>query len=566
MKKIIALSLLPCYLSCAAQVQGGCEGSPGMGTLVISEIMADPVPSYGLPEKEYLEITNRTGESLVTGGIMLISGPDTAYLPSESIAPGESVILCATGSRTDFLPFGRVMPVKSFPSLNNDGEVLALRDGCGRLIHAVCYTPEFIGQGPKSGGGWSAELTDMGNPFNEPEAWGPSVDPSGGTPGRANSANTETIDLKCPRVIALWPESADTVAVLFDETVIGYGDGPWLADGKTTFQALSGDPADRKVLVPLTEEISPYEIITLLPVSSLTDFAGNIACPEELKTGIPADLMPGDILFSELLFEPAEGCEEYIEFYNNSERVCDLSRLSLSNSPGAAPTAITTVPRQLLPGEYLALTTDRMSVLNRYSCAEPAFIYEADRLPALPDDEGSLLLYDHTLNVIDRVSYAATMHLLFLSGTRGVSLEKVAPGLPSDVAGNWHSASEACDWGTPGAPPSVTFTSSEGTAGLTLSSSRVSPDGDGFEDIVSLGVFPGGEGNVISLTVFNDRGYVVRKLAVRNAAGAGTAFIWDGSDDNGARLPAGLYMIIAESFNSEGVSRRYKEVCALLYR
>ncbi len=566
MKKIIVLSLLPLYLSCAAQVQGGCEGSPATGSLVISEIMADPVPSYGLPEREYLEITNRTGASLATGGIMLISGPDTAYLPAESLAPGESVILCSTGSRTDFIPFGRVMPVKSFPSLNNDGEVIALRDGCGRLIHAVCYTPELLGQGPKSGGGWSAELTDMGNPFNEPEAWSPSVDPSGGTPGRANSANRETEDSKCPRVIALWPESADTVAVLFDETVILSAGEPWLADGSATHPALSGDPADRKVLVPLKGEIRLHEIITLLPASSLTDFAGNIPCSAELKTGIPTDPMPGDILFTELLFDPAEGCGEYIELYNNSERVCDLSRVSLANSPGAAPASITAVPRQLLPGEYLALTTDRSSVLSCYSCAEPAFVYEADRLPALPDGEGSLLLYDRVLNVIDRVSYSVSMHLLFLSGTRGVSLEKVAPDLPSDVAGNWHSASEACGWGTPGAPASVTFMPTESTTGLSLSSPRVSPDGDGFEDIVSVGVFPGGEGNVITVTVFNDRGYVVRRLAVRHASDAGAAFIWDGTDDSGARLPAGLYMIIAESFNSEGVSRRYKEVCALLYR
>jgi len=566
MKKIMVLSLLPFYLSCAAQVQGGCEGSPSTGALVISEVMADPVPSYGLPEKEYLEITNRTGGSLVTGGIMLISGPDTAYLPSEVIAPGESVILCSTGSRTDFLPFGRVMAVKSFPSLNNDGEVIALRDGCCRLIHAVYYTPEFLGQGPKSGGGWSAELTDPGNPFNEPDAWSPSVDPSGGTPGRANSVNREAEDAKCPRVIALWPESADTVAVLFDETVMVYGIDPWVADGRETLPALSGDPADRKLLVPLTEEISPDEIITLLAASSLTDFAGNGVCPAELKTGIPSDPMTGDILFSELLFEPAEGCDEFIELYNNSERVCDLSRLSLANSPGAAPTVITAVPRQLLPGEYLALTTDRVSVVNYFSCAEPEYVYEADRLPALPDEEGSLLLYDRTLNVIDRVSYAASMHLLFLSGTRGVSLEKVAPGLPSDVGGNWHSASESCGWGTPGAPASVTFTPSESTTGLTLSSPRVSPDGDGFEDIVSVGLFPGGEGNVISVTVFNDRGYVVRRLAERHAAGAGAAFIWDGTDESGALLPAGLYMIIAETFNSEGVSRRWKEVCALLYK
>jgi hypothetical protein len=158
------------------------------------------------------------------------------------------------------------------------------------------------------------------------------------------------------------------------------------------------------------------------------------------------------------------------------------------------------------------------------------------------------------------------MHLQFLSGTEGVALEKAGPSLPSDVAGNWHSASESCGWGTPGAPNSVTVAPAEGLEGLTLSSSRVSPDGDGFEDIVSVEVFPGGAGNVISVTIFNDRGYAVRRLAERHAAGTGGQFIWDGTSDSGALLPAGLYMIMAESFNDAGSSRRWKEVCALLYR
>jgi hypothetical protein len=177
-----------------------------------------------------------------------------------------------------------------------------------------------------------------------------------------------------------------------------------------------------------------------------------------------------------------------------------------------------------------------------------------------------LLLYNHNLNVIDRVDYSSSMHLLFLSGTEGVALEKASPSLSSDVAGNWNSATESCGWGTPGAPNSVTVTPAEGAGGMTLSSSRVSPDGDGFEDLVSVGVFPGGEGNIITVTIFNDRGYPVRRLAERYAAGSGAQFIWDGTSDSGARLPAGLYMIMAESFSAAGSSRRWKEVCAILYR
>ena len=154
----------------------------------------------------------------------------------------------------------------------------------------------------------------------------------------------------------------------------------------------------------------------------------------------------------------------------------------------------------------------------------------------------------------------------FLSGTRGVALEKVSPSLPSQVAGNWRSASEACNWGSPGAPNSVVVEQPGEAAGLTLSSGRISPDGDGFEDLLLISLFPGGEENIISVTVFNDRGYPVRRLAERVAAGPGTSLTWDALSDLGGRLPAGLYIIMAESYNSTGASGRWKEVCAVLYR
>ncbi len=65
------------------------------GDVVVSEIMADPSPPVRLPECEYLEITNRTGDSLFAGGWHLIAGSDSATLPSRWLQPGKIVILCS---------------------------------------------------------------------------------------------------------------------------------------------------------------------------------------------------------------------------------------------------------------------------------------------------------------------------------------------------------------------------------------------------------------------------------------------------------------------------------------
>ena len=566
MKKIILLPLLSLYLSVTAQTDGNSPAYPATGDVVITEIMADPTPSHGLPEREYLEITNRTADSLLTGGIMLISGPDTAYLSSGWIEPGGRIILCSTGSRSDLLPYGRVVAVKSFPSLNDSGELIALRDPGGRLIHAVSYGPEFLGDGPRSGGGWSAELTDLKNPFNEPYAWSPSVDPSGGTPGRTNSTVMSVPDSRCPRVIAVWPAATDTVAVLFDETVMLSGAASWTAEGRSTHPAVPGDHIDRTTLVPLGEDLVPGEVITLFIPPQVTDFAGNAPCLTQLMTGLPSDPLHGEILFNELMPDPAPECSEYVELYNNSGKVFDLSRLFLAGGTKAAATSITGYHRQLLPGGLVALTEGKEDFTLVYPCGVGDQVFGADHLPAMANDEGTLILYDKSLVIINRVDYSSSMHMMFLPGTGGVALEKVAPSLPSEVPGNWHSASEVCNWGSPGAPNSVRVEQTGEEDGMMLSSGRVSPDGDGFEDLLSIAVFPGGEENVITVTVFNDRGYSVRRLAERVAAGAGSSFIWDGLSDSGARLPAGLYMVIAESYDTAGSTRRWKKTCALLYR
>jgi hypothetical protein len=358
----------------------------------------------------------------------------------------------------------------------------------------------------------------------------------------------------------------DRLKVLFDETVVLSEDERWVAGGAETFPAFSDDMADRAVVVPLKEALQAGTVSNLFIPSSVTDFAGNSPCVTDLKTGLPDDPSAGEILFNEILFDPVTGGQDYAELYNNSDKVIDLSQLFLANGSDAPVIRVSPVPRQLLPHDYVALTTDRESVADNYRCAGEHTLYEITALPSMPDDKGSLVLYDRELNIIDRVDYNSSMHLLFLDGTEGIALEKVAPDLSSGIPGNWHSASEACEWGTPGAENSNLLDPSDEGSGMTLSSSRISPDCDGFEDVVSVDVFPGGNDNVITVTVFSDRGYIVRRLANRFVAGEGARFIWDGTTDAGARLPAGLYMIMAEAYNAEGVSGRWKEICALLYR
>ena len=63
-------------------------------------------------------------------------------------------------------------------------------------------------------------------------------------------------------------------------------------------------------------------------------------------------------------------------------------------------------------------------------------------------------------------------------------LRKHDPWNKSNEVSNWHSASESSGWGTPGAPNSVFVEMPVTSDKVVFSSSRITPDNDGYEDIL----------------------------------------------------------------------------------
>ncbi len=58
-----------------------------------------------------------------------------------------------------------------------------------------------------------------------------------------------------------------------------------------------------------------------------SDFAGNTPCQPEAEFGLPEPPLAGEVLINEILFDPLPQCSDYLELYNSSEKVIDLSQL-----------------------------------------------------------------------------------------------------------------------------------------------------------------------------------------------------------------------------------------------
>jgi len=541
------------------------------GDVIISEVMADPDPPVLLPAKEYLEITNRTGFSYNLKNWLLSAEDQKTRLGETIIRPGEYIIVCSVADTFLFSKYGRVTGVKSFPSLTDAGRCIILTDSSGIMIHGVEYSSDWYGEQLKAEGGWSLEIMDKNYPFYMAGNWAVSRSRTGGTPGKSNSVEGINPDKSFYGLVNVFPVDSGSITVKFSEPVKAIE--KFLINIKISERVIKSifplDPLQREYKINPDAPLKKREKYTVDFPSSVTDFADNKIERGSLIFGLPEPVSAGDILFNEILFNPLPDEQDFIEFFNNSDKVIDASELylvSISDETGDTSELINVSAdgRCIMPGSYYAITTDRESVIRRYFSSVPDAVFTADKLPSMPDDKGHLVLFNRQLDLVDEVSYNEKMHYSLLSGYEGISLEKVRPDLPSTDLKNWHSASEASGWGTPGGANSVYPGQPVPDDNVVLSSTKFSPNNDGYEDLLLIDLNFNGNGNIVNVWIYDETGSFVRKLADNLLAGSHASVTWDGTDRDGSLVERGIYIIYVSLFDDTGKIRKWKKICTVL--
>jgi hypothetical protein len=542
------------------------------GDVVISEILADPLPEVSLPAKEYIEINNRSQFKYNLKDWKLFSGDQSFTVNEITMIPGEIIILCQSEDTSLFIRYGRVSGLKQFPLLTDGGKLICLTDSTGALIHGVEYSSGWYDDELKKEGGWSLEMIDTDFPFSGDENWKNSVSRNGGTPGKINSVADRNPDIFFTGITNVFPEDSTDILISFSEPLLTFEENAEKIkiDGKTITGLFPVDPLFRLFIVTVEEPLKPGIVYQMEISDDITDFAGNMAQKRSFTFGLAETAEAGDIMFNELLFNPLPGDPDYVELYNTSDKIIDASRLNLvsvTETGDISPAyQVSDDHRCLMPGAYYAFATERDRITGRYFSSQPENVFGSVSLPSMPDDKGNLVLFNRQLDRIDEVKYSEKMHYSLLSVFEGVALEKTSPNLNSMDAVNWHSASEFCGWGTPGAPNSV-FSEVPATEDvLTLSSTKISPDNDGYEDNLIISLSLSGNSNVISATVFDETGRHVKRLANNLLAGQEATLLWDGTSDDGSQVNNGLYIILISLFDDTGKTKSWKKVCAVVGR
>ena len=541
------------------------------GDVIISEIMADPLPEISLPPKEYLELTNRTEYIFNLMNWTLSAGDQNYKLPELVLEPRELLIICLLADTSQFSILGRVTGLKQFPSLADGGKLLCLADSTGSLIHGVEYSSEWYGDELKSNGGWSLEMIDTNYPFFAEGNWGASSSRKGGTPGTINSIAGNNPDPYFYGIQNVFAVDSNTIRISFSEPVFDIESGNIIFrnEGIEVTDIRRNDKLFREFLVKPVTTLESGKVYQLDISDDLTDFTGNKPERKSYNFGITEPACKGDVLFNELMFNPLQGDADYIELYNNSEKILDVSRLQIvSVNDEAGDTSqlypVSLESRCLLPGAYYALTTEKEIIAERYFSSGDEFLYDVVSMPSMNDDKGYLILYNRELDKIDEVYYNEEMHYSLLSDLEGVALEKTAPGLKSEEAVNWHSAAESSGWGTPGALNSIFSDQPVSTDKISFSSTKITPDNDGNEDILIIELSLTGTGNVISVTVFDETGNLIKRIASNLLAAPEIRLIWDGTADDGTPVRTGIYIIYITLYNDSGKTEKWKKVCTVI--
>ncbi|MCX6322023.1 MAG: lamin tail domain-containing protein [Bacteroidia bacterium] len=541
------------------------------GDVIISEIMADPLPEVSLPGKEYLEITNRTEYSFNLAYWKLSSEGQNALFPETIINPSDIIIICSLQDTSFFTKYGRVTGLKQFPTLTDGGRILCLSDSSGNLIHGVEYSSDWYSDELKSGGGWSLEMIDTHFPFFQEGNWIASSSRKGGTPGSVNSVSHSNTDISFYGIQNVFPDDSINITIRFSEPVFNLSEKikSIKIGGKEIIDLFPTDPLLREFSIKAADPLLRGELYQLDISAGIKDFAGNGMQSESFKFGLPEPPEQGDILFNELLFNPLPGDPDYIELFNCSGKVVDASRLQIvSVNDGTGDTSVNTmisdVKRCIMPGSYYAITIDKEKITGRYFSSEPEYLFEIRSLPSMSDNEGHLILYNRELDRIDEVFYNEKMHYSLLSGFEGVALEKIRPENKSEEAINWHSASESAGWGTPGAPNSVFVELPATSDKVVFSSSKITPDNDGYEDFLIIQFRLTGNGNVVSVMVFDETGNFVKKIATNMLAGPEASVTWDGTADDGSPVNTGIYIVFITLYDDTGKTDKWKRVCTVL--
>jgi hypothetical protein len=514
-------------------------------SLIITEIFADPTPTKGLPEKEFIEIYNPNPFSVSLKGYYFVYNDKPTPFADNLILANEYLIVCKKGNELEFANFGKVITLSVF-SLNNDGASLAIIDNKQNLIFDINYSKTWYT--PKFEEGYSLEMIDLNYPCLKQKNWKSSSDKLGATPGKINAINAVNPDTDGPKVLES-SNTKDAITIIFDEELE--------KNSILNLKNFSIDNADYNIVkinfdlkkpeaisLSLNKDLAPNETFNL-KIIEVQDCSNNVSNNILLNFSNYSPPDSSQLLISEILFNPLLDGEDFVELYNNSSKSINLKNWVFANKDSKNKIAnhkiISTTDLILKPNQFLAITSNKTQILENYITTKNRNIFETKALPSYNNDKGTVILIDPENNIFDSLAYKETFHVATIKNRKGVSLERLSFLKPTNDSKNWYSASSEVNYATPGYENSQIETDKLENI-IIVEPEVFNPyqTNDKMSTYIKYNLsLPGIIANV---EVLDKTGFVINILRPNSLLGTIGQIEWDGKDNSGNIMPVGYYV------------------------
>ena len=521
------------------------------GDVIINEFFPDPTPVIGLPEVEFVEVYNKSNKIFNLNGWKIGDASSDGTISDSWLLPGEYKVLTATANIPLYTSTTAV-GVTSFPSLNNAGDDVVLKDNYGQIIDKLTYTDDWYRDDIKQDGGYTLELINPNDPCSDGDNWIASNWILGGTPGSSNSVFNATPDTISPNITLALALAPNFLELQFNEGM----DSSSLANALLSFNP--NLTIQNKFIQGSYPNIMTIQFNENLMGSQLYSFSLNAIADCWLNSValngtfvLPETAQKGDVVINEILQNPLTGGQDWVELYNNSNKVLNLKDWQFANYDNDTIDNFKTIPTNYLlkPNEYVVLGKDSTFVKQNYPFSIPGkFLYS--ELPSYNNDSGTVYLI-YNSEIIDKVSYFDAWHFDLLDNTDGVSLERIDPNGDSDSEFNWHSAAEDIGFATPGKINSQ-YRPAISNGEVTFNDDIFSPDNDGYQDILQITFNLTSPGLLGKAQIYDDRGRLVRTIFSNELLGTSGTFSWDGTTDQQVKASIGVYALVFEVFSTDG--------------
>jgi P pilus assembly chaperone PapD len=403
------------------------------GDVAINEIMAAPPAS----SSEYVELYNHSDKSLnLQDWSISDSGQNRDPITNNQfiVPPDSFVVIAADKSLESSFPDITIVQMSSFPSLNNGGDAITIRDENGTLLDSLTYTSNW-GEDEIA-----LERRSIDVIASYKANWASAIN-GFGTPGRANTVSPDTVSPTLENLVI----ERNKLTLIFSERLkhsiaedlsnYTFPSGPAIAEAHFAAPDSVKLQFDNNLQNNITYDIG---------IVNIADIFGNPIAPTDTTFTFyevsPAD--SGDIFVNEFNYEPISGSTEYIELYNPTNRSFNLQNWTVADNRGTG-NVITRSQYIVPPDSFVVIAPDNTLLSDNPDIS----LVSMGGFPALNNSGDDIILRNESGTRLDSLRYTSEW------GGDNVALERRTTAVSGTYRENWSEAPNGS--GTPGADNNV---------------------------------------------------------------------------------------------------------------